>query len=513
VKNVFASFTYTTQYIDHANCPPMVAYFVSNTYNTIGLHWDFGDSATADNNPNPSHTYNLPGVYIVTLTAYGANGITIVQQDSLTVKGPYGKLYSSLLQACIPAVDTLHATASYAGSYTWDFGDGTVMTTQDTFAVHTFILPGLFTPALILTDSTGCQVTFKYDKQLLMDTLHVQSNPAISQCDTGLVTFNPSIMSYVHDSLNMPLNYHWNFGTGNPGDTANTANASFDYTSPGNYIAQFQVQSPIGCTATVFDTVHIVPRFVIRPIGDTTICIGGSAPLQASGAYTYTWTPASTLNQATGDSVIARPSTTTTYTVIGADQYNCFYDTGTVTVYVDTLPSVVAGPDVSILAGTSTTLDTRVSSDVISWTWSPSSGLDCTTCPSPTSTPLVPTTYTVTVSTALGCTSTATVTVRLLCSQTAVHIPNAFTPDKGGANDLFYPVGSGIKVVKFFQVYSRWGELLFSRENMPANDRNYGWNGTLNGTKQPAGTYVYMVGIECFTGENFMLKGTVELLR
>ena len=122
--------------------------------------------------------YDIPGTYIVSLTGYGANGISVISYDTITVKGPFAKLYSPLDQACAPAADTLHATASYIGSYTWDFGDGTVLTTQDSIAVHTYILPGLFTPALILTDSTGCQMSYKSDHQILIDTLFAASGSA-----------------------------------------------------------------------------------------------------------------------------------------------------------------------------------------------------------------------------------------------------------------------------------------------------------------------------------------------
>ena len=90
---------------------------------------------------------------------------------------------------------------------------------------------------------------------------------------------------------------------------------------------------------------------------------------------------------------------------------------------------------------------------------------------------------------------------------------NAFSPNHDGNNDYFYPAGSGIKLVKVFQVYSRWGQLLFSRKDFQANDKSFGWDGNLNGTPQPADTYVYMATIECFTGETFLIKGTVELLR
>ncbi len=513
VASIGVDFTDSTAYINNANCPPMVAYFKSETYNTTSLHWDFGDGATADNNPNPSHTYALPGTYIITLTGYGANGISDSAKDTLMVKGPFGTLYSSLLQACIPAIDTLHTTASYAGSYTWDFGDGTVVTTQDTLATHQYTLPGLFTPSLILTDSTGCQITFRYDKQLLMDTLHVQLGPPVVLCDTGLVSFGPHVLSFVADSLHYPLTYHWDFGTGISTDTSADFNPSFHYTYPGDFVTTVSVSSPIGCVSTASDSVHIVPPVLVHEYKDTVICIGGSAPLYATGAFSYTWSPASSLNKTEGDSVVAKPSATTVYSVIGEDKFKCFTDTATATVYVDSLPSVVMPPGTAVLPGESTTLTPVVSSDVIKYLWTPPGTLDCDTCAIVTSFPRDPVTYTLQVTTEHGCVNKATVHVDLLCGQNGVNMANAFTPNHDGNNDLFYPAGSGIRLIRFFQVYSRWGELLYSRKDFQANDMKYGWNGTLNGIDQPAGTYVYMATMECYGGDTFTIKGTVELLR
>ncbi|HCL84416.1 MAG TPA: hypothetical protein DIC22_10595, partial [Chitinophagaceae bacterium] len=513
IQNIGATFTYTDHYLFNANCPPLVANFVSKTFNTTGLHWDFGDGGTADNNPTPNHTYNLPGTYIITLTGYGANGIQTTYQDSLTVKGPYGNLYSSLLQACVPATDTFHATASYVGSYTWDFGDGTVMTTQDTFAVHNYILPGIFTPAVILTDSTGCQLTFKSNYTILMDTLFAGLGPPVVLCDTGSVTFGPHVVSFVADTLGYPLTYHWDFGTGAGTDTSNILSPTFHYNAPGDFVTTLQVQSPVGCVATASDSVHIIGPFPLQHSPDTTICIGGLAILKAGGAYSYSWSPAGSLDTDQGDSVVARPQATTDYTVIGADKFHCFLDTGAIKVTVDSLPFVTIPALPSVLAGTDVQIDPQVSADVVSWEWSPPLYLNCTDCATPISTPLAPTTYTVTVKTAAGCTSSASVTVRLLCQQSGVYMANAFSPNFDGNNDYFYPTGSGVKLVKSFQVYSRWGQLLYSRTDFPPNDKKYGWDGNLNGIPQPMDTYVYVAEMVCYTGESFVLKGTVELLR
>ena len=513
VKNIFANFTYTTQYINRANCPPMVAYFKSNTFNADSLHWDFGDGATAENNPNPSHTYNLPGVYLVTLTAYGANGISTSSQDSVTVKGPFAILRSSILQACIPALDTLHATASYADSYTWDFGDGTVITTKDTLATHTYIIPGVFTPALILTDSTGCQATFPFDNKLIMDTLHVTLGPPVLSCDTGIVVFNPKVLSMVADSLQEPLTYYWKFGTGNDSLITNTANQSFDYATRGKFLVRLQVQAPSGCSVAVNDSVFIVPTFVLQYPADTTICIGNSVPMQVNGADHYEWQPNSSLSNIKDNTAIAMPDVSTVYTVIGTEKYHCFADTAKITVIVKPLPIVTTLPRITIPAGNSLNLEANGSPDIVSWNWSPPTYLSCADCSSPVCKPDSPITYKVTVTTANGCSASAPVTVMLACTENAIRVPNAFTPNHDGLNDRFRPLGHGLRTIKYFRVFSRWGDVLYSRENVSINDKTVGWDGTFKGSDMPIDTYVYILEVECFTGESFFLKGTVELIR
>ncbi|MBS1666124.1 MAG: PKD domain-containing protein [Bacteroidetes bacterium] len=515
IQKMIVAFTYTTQYIDHANCPPLLVNFVSNTLNTTKLHWDFGDLGTANDIANPNHTYLFPGTYMVTLTGYNANGIHSSYQQRIVVKGPTGTLSSSLKQACVPAVDTLHTTASYADSYTWDFGDGTVISTKDTLAIHTYISSGLFTPSMILKDSTGCQVTYKYGQPLLMDSLHISFESPSVDCDlgSGSVTFSPHFMSFVADSLGYPLTYHWNFGQGSATDSSNIAYPSFHFSGPGNYIGGLRVQSPIGCQATAFDTLHITGPFKMNLSKDMTICTGSMAVLNASGAATYNWSPSESLNSTEGDNVDAYPFVSTTYTVVGEDQNHCFKDTGMIVVTVDSLPTVAVPPSLSTLPGSDIQIDTKSSADVVSWSWSPATYLNCMDCASPISTPLVPTSYTVTVATANGCSSSATVTIGLICSDSKVHMPNAFTPNGDGNNDFFYPVGEGIKLVKHFQIFSRWGQLLFSKSDFPANEFRYGWNGTLNYAPLPVETYVYVMEFTCFTGESIVLKGTVELIR
>jgi len=89
-----------------------------------------------------------------------------------------------------------------------------------------------------------------------------------------------------------------------------------------------------------------------------------------------------------------------------------------------------------------------------------------------------------------------------------IYVPNAFTPNGDGRNDKFYPVPVGIKALNYFRVFNRWGQLVFS-----TNQLNEGWDGTLGGLKQGNGTFVWMA--EAITKDNKIItkKGTVTLIR
>lgn len=148
------------------------------------------------------------------------------------------------------------------------------------------------------------------------------------------------------------------------------------------------------------------------------------------------------------------------------------------------------------------------------WQWEPALGLSCTTCEQP----IVNRTgssmqYRVTATNEFFCTSTAVFDLKTFIRKT-VEMPTAFSPNKDGVNDVFYVIGSlNIKTVKDFIIYDRWGRSFFERHNIPANDRQFGWDGT--GIKGPASaaTYVYFVQVLLDDDRTETFTGTVTLIR
>ena len=153
------------------------------------------------------------------------------------------------------------------------------------------------------------------------------------------------------------------------------------------------------------------------------------------------------------------------------------------------------------------------SADVITWNWLPVDFLSCSKCASPISTPLKPVTYIVTATTQYGCTFSDTIAIKLTCSISQVYVPNIFSPNGDGKNDVFYIHGNGIKTVKFLQVFNRWGQIVFYKAESNAGDQSAGWDGNINNSPATAGTYVYLAELVCSTGEVLPIKGTVVLVR
>jgi gliding motility-associated-like protein len=137
--------------------------------------------------------------------------------------------------------------------------------------------------------------------------------------------------------------------------------------------------------------------------------------------------------------------------------------------------------------------------------------LSCTDCAQPVCVPKQTETYVVTVTSVDGCTSADTVVVQLLCEESKVRIPDAFTPNGDGHNDRWNILG--ISQVNHLVIYDRWGVKVFERNHFFPADVGAAWDGTMNGQPAPPGVYAYFVEMQCATGGVFTRKGTVVLVR
>ncbi|NBC24633.1 MAG: T9SS type B sorting domain-containing protein [Bacteroidetes bacterium] len=95
-----------------------------------------------------------------------------------------------------------------------------------------------------------------------------------------------------------------------------------------------------------------------------------------------------------------------------------------------------------------------------------------------------------------------------------VYIPNIFTPNDDGMNDVFLPeTGRRVTQVNSMQIFDRWGSLLFESRNFMTGDTNFGWDGTFRGQEMNPGSYVYKVEVTYDNGSTELLHGSVTLVR
>ncbi|MBL7747046.1 MAG: gliding motility-associated C-terminal domain-containing protein, partial [Chitinophagaceae bacterium] len=89
-----------------------------------------------------------------------------------------------------------------------------------------------------------------------------------------------------------------------------------------------------------------------------------------------------------------------------------------------------------------------------------------------------------------------------------IYVPSGFTPDGNGLNDMLRPIPVGIKEFRFFRLFNRWGQLVFTTP-----DPRRGWDGRINGVPQPSGTFIWMAEAIDYKGNLITRKGTVTIIR
>lgn len=145
-----------------------------------------------------------------------------------------------------------------------------------------------------------------------------------------------------------------------------------------------------------------------------------------------------------------------------------------------------------------------------SYNWSPAAGLSSSVIYNPSANPQVSTLYTVIVTNENQCRNQDTVSVTVIesdCSVSSLYIPNAFSPNGDGVNDVFKVRINGLKNM-LLEIYNRWGLKVFETTNI-----NEGWNGTYKDQPAPLDTYGYYFTGECVQGEKISSKGNVTILK
>lgn len=228
---------------------------------------------------------------------------------------------------------------------------------------------------------------------------------------------------------------------------------------------------------------------------DTILCAGTKLTLNAyNNNAKYNWSTGAT----TSSILISKKGQYWGRAQVGACESK---DTITINFYLP--PQVNAGQDTIIVKGSTVALH---GTGAVTYNWNPYTMLSCSTCQEPLCTPEQTTVFTLTGTDEHACSASDSVTVMVDASQ-AVFVPNAFSPNEDGQNDILYVRGVGLESISFY-LYNRWGEKVFE-----SHDLSKGWDGTYNGNKLNTAVFMYYLEAVFINGKHVSQKGDVSLIR
>ncbi len=265
------------------------------------------------------------------------------------------------------------------------------------------------------------------------------------------------------------------------------------------------------CTRTDSTTIKVNPAPVADAGADLSVCFGKIYQLNGSGGINYQWFPSTYF---TTNSNIASPSAKAknniTYFLTVTNAFGCNSITpDAVDVKVIPVVKIFAGND--SIAAINQPVQLKVfeksNAGVTQYTWSPGNFLDNAGSATPIAILPYDYHYIVTGTTAEGCEGSDDILIKVYKGP-EIYVPSGFTPNKDGLNDLLMAIPVGIKEFRYFRIYNRWGQMVFSTRN-PST----GWDGKINGIEQPTGTFVWMVEAIDYKGNLVSRKGVVTIVR
>ncbi len=425
---------------DTSGCVPLTVLF--NDTLALGKEyiWNFGDGSpdTTTVGASISHTYNNIGNYLVRLISIDSTTCNISDTAFITIRARNDEAPVSFSQLKLPPCDSLkYQFTNTSGppppnkpfgpqSFTWDFGDGTMLISNAPVVFHNYTAPGTYIVKLNLTDTNYCNAP-----DVAVDTLRIAVNVK-AQFQTPPSGCAPYDAVFNNTSL-AGQQFFWDFGDGSK---STLVSPTHTYASPGIYTVTLlaidsstcNIKDDTSFTITVSDKPYAAFSF-------------GPVPPQENTAVTFT-------NLSTGG---------TLFRWLFGDGDSLF------TVRVDTTIKHIYNK-----TGTYNSC-LRAYNNF---------GCFTDTC-EPVQAIIIP----------------------------LLDVPNAFTPNGDGVNDIMRVRAFGIDKLNW-RIYNRWGALVFESVN-----QNEGWDGKYKGVLQPQEVYTYVLNVQFTDGTTYKKSGDITLLR
>lgn len=437
----------------------------------------------SDSSTNNSLTVTQPGTYF--MAAIAANGCQYISAPlNVTFNPPASSSISASgpVDFCQGGSVTLTSDSVY-NSYLWS--------TSSTANNITVSSTGAYSMSGI--DASGCN----YASNVINVT--VNPLPVLAMANsTNVSCFGLSDGTITAAASTGTPNYNYVWATNPPQFTATATGLA-----AGNYTVVVADAKNCGDTATysITEPQQLVMNGAVTDVS-CFYAVDGGVTLTLNGGvtpYSYSWSNGSSsanLQNVAGGN----------YDVTVSDANSCsvtstFAVNGPAPITVQSLEfdSIKFGTEISL------NLDVQPAG-TYTYQWNPGNYLSCTDCASPSFYATRSMDYNVTVTDANGCSITAAVSVNVLAEK-PVFIPNAFTPNGDGANDLWSVYATGTAYYNM-QVFNRWGEMVYQSFNI-----NAGWDGKYKGKEADPGVYVYVLQLTFLDSETKKYTGSFTLLK
>jgi gliding motility-associated-like protein len=513
VQEAIVDFTVTPT---SKSCPPLQPDIINNSSDLYGItyEWNSGynESGTV---PEPDFTYNHAGEYTLMVLAETSFGCTAEASEQLSIGGPSGELVVSDYQVCLhELIDFEIQNGVDIESIAWTFGDGAGNAGEAVSHAYTNMPASGNSYQVVATLTEGdCDVPYKAD--ILIYDVHAEFSLINPETSAFMDTFacSPMEISFTDISSGDDLSYQWTIdGINETFTSADLESMTFVNNSQSDSIINVTLEienSTVGCAddTTVQLVVGNIPQPNITP--DTIICQDDSFNLHAEGGGAYLWYPGLYLSETEIANPIVEPEESMTYYLTVTGDNGCMNKDSMHVEIQDPVTTMIDQVSDTINVGESTSVlvTTDQENAILSWTPDVTS-VSCLDCDNPIFNPENDMTYQLVVMDSLECFSEEFVVSIIVDEQYTLDLPKAFTPEGNPINSVVFVRGKGIRQILEFSIYNRWGEKLFTTD-----DLNQGWDGYFNGKLQPVDTYVYYVEAEMFDGSIKTKKGNVLLMQ
>ncbi|HNP49820.1 MAG TPA: PKD domain-containing protein, partial [Bacteroidia bacterium] len=236
---------------DRYACAPSLVNFTDLSLDADSYLWDFGDSTTSTNS-NPSHIYNNPGLYSVSLIVSSNAGCqdTLNMPDYIRVLGPLTNFTADVFEGCVPFQVQFTDHSHDAVEWNWSFGDGYAEYAMS--PGHLFQDTGSFTVSLVTKDTAGCSSYYELPQRII-----VHPSPTAAYTTSNISGCQPFTATFVNTSSGYTSSL-WNFGDGG---TSTDNDPNHLYLDDGIYAVQLIASNNFGCadTFTAVQPLRVLP--------------------------------------------------------------------------------------------------------------------------------------------------------------------------------------------------------------------------------------------------------------